>query len=61
MLRTFQSVSTRPNQQSNEIDVRMFFLRNHYLVMHTDNRWPVKVKYNEIIATKANLNSKLKY
>ena len=35
---TFQGVSSRTNEQSDKIDFRMFFLRNHHLIRDTCHR-----------------------
>lgn len=41
LFHSFQGVTTRPNQQTDKVDVRMLFLRDEHLVADTNNRWPV--------------------
>lgn len=38
--RTFKSVPARADEEAHEVDVGVLLLRNHHLVVHTDDRRP---------------------
>lgn len=38
--RTFERVASRADEQTHEVDVGVFLLRDHHLVVHTDDGRP---------------------
>lgn len=54
-LQGFERVSTWADEQSNKVDIWVFLLRYHHLVVHPDHRWSenINMMLNGLLITTA--------